>query len=186
MARRHLLEKLSGAELGLDEIWDWHEFQIRLIFDERIRTLNALEFGVVFDQPIYYAKTRDELDEFFNRQRDELDKAAMLSFLAATEAAIRVDFLVRVKNDKKDPITRNFASLYRVFGLKVSLEDQILDVWKQNSSRDLKEAIGDFRGSLILRHWLAHGRYWKPKLGRKYDAQDVFAICDSMLKLMAI
>ena len=29
--------------------------------------------------------------------------------------------------------------------------------------------IGDVRGAFKFRHWVAHGRYWVAKLGRKYD-----------------
>jgi hypothetical protein len=37
-------------------------------------------------------------------------------------------------------------------------------------------AVGDFRGALKLRHWLAHGRWWQPKLGRNYTPQIVFDV----------
>ena len=186
MARRHLLDKLSGSHPGLDSLWDWYDFQVTLVNHEQNRTLDAARTGTALDQPRYFAKTPAELTGFFQRQRDELGYATMMSLLAATEAAIRVDFLVRVKNNKKDPISRDFAQIYRQSGLQVGLEDQILGIWKQNSARDVKEMLGRFRGCLHLRHWLAHGRYWKPKVGQYYDAHDVFVICHSLLQLMGI
>ena len=36
--------------------------------------------------------------------------------------------------------------------------------------------ISEFRGALNLRDWLAHGRYWNPKLGRKHSPEDVLNI----------
>jgi len=182
MARRHLPRNLSGEHLSLEEAWDWYEFQDALIGAEKARTLDALLTGVALDQPRYFAKTRDELVEFFDEQRDELKNAVMLNLLAATEAALRVDYLVRVINKKKDGISKRFALLYKEYGLKVGLEEQILDCWKQHAPAAARGAIGQFNGALNLRHWLAHGRYWKSRLGRVYDPQDVFEICDALLK----
>jgi hypothetical protein len=41
--------------------------------------------------------------------------------------------------------------------------------------------IGAFRGALRLRHWLAHGRHWHPKLGRGYAPADVFDISRGLI-----
>jgi hypothetical protein len=62
----------------------------------------------------------------------------------------------------------------------VSLEDDILGLWSQHHPT-LKKRIGEFRGALKLRHWLAHGRYWIPKLGRKYDFADVYLLATIIL-----
>ena len=44
-------------------------------------------------------------------------------------------------------------------------------------------ARGELRGALHLRHWLAHGRYWKAQLGRKeYDAQAIFNIVSEVFQ----
>jgi hypothetical protein len=40
--------------------------------------------------------------------------------------------------------------------------------------------VSDFRGALSFRHWLAHGRYWTPKLGRRYAVRDVFEIAERL------
>jgi hypothetical protein len=42
--------------------------------------------------------------------------------------------------------------------------------------------IGELRGAFKFRHWLAHGRYWKPKFGRRYDFNDIYTIADIALK----
>ena len=57
------------------------------------------------------------------------------------------------------------------------LDEDIFETWrqKQTSSRGL---IGDLRGAFKFRHWIAHGRYWEPKLGRKYDFDSVYDLAD--------
>jgi len=112
----------------------------------------------------------------------------MLVLLAAAEAALRVDYILRIIENKKDGVSKGFVALYKKQQLEVGLEDQLLRVWKRQPSATAarKSAMGDFRGALKLRHWLAHGRYWKPQLAQEYDPQDVFDICDALLKATSI
>jgi hypothetical protein len=62
------------------------------------------------------------------------------------------------------------------------LRTKYFDVWVDNSSVPRSIIIGDLRGAFRFRHWLAHGRYWTPKLGRRYDFDDVFALADLTLR----
>ena len=65
------------------------------------------------------------------------------------------------------------------------MDDDLLEVWKEHVP-DSRAPIGEFRGVLHLRHWLAHGRYWKASLGRKeYDAQAVFSIASKMFEMLS-
>jgi len=41
--------------------------------------------------------------------------------------------------------------------------------------------IGELRGAFKFRHWLAHGSYWPPKLGRRYDFTFVYSLADDVL-----
>jgi hypothetical protein len=45
-----------------------------------------------------------------------------------------------------------------------------------------RSLIGELRGAFRFRHWLAHGRYWTPKLGRRYNYEDVYALADETFK----
>jgi hypothetical protein len=108
--------------------------------------------------------------------------------IACTEAAVRVDFLQRVGNKEKDVLSRRFQDFHREFGDRVRLEEHILDNWRDISAvAATRSAIQKFKGVLGLRHWLAHGRYWRPKLGRTggYTPVDVFDICHALLKSLA-
>ncbi len=114
----------------------------------------------------------------------ELDMASTLTILAAIEAAFRIDYLQRCYLKKKEPVSRAFRSLHREKGTKVSLEDDILEVWKRHGGVP-SALIGNLRGAFKFRHWLAHGRYWVPKL-RKYDYLTVYPLAETALKILPL
>lgn len=120
-----------------------------------------------------------EVASYFEKARGELDAASSLMVLAEAEAVLRVDYLARVSSKGKDPVSRAFRELHKVKESRVGLEQDLLDTWVSNQD-DCKAVVSDFRGALGLRNWLAHGRYWTPKLGRRYAARDVFEIADRL------
>jgi hypothetical protein len=117
--------------------------------------------------------TIKELNNELIQRIEELDKSTAFTILAAIEAHIRVDFLQRCYNKEKDPLSRKFRNLHKEKGDKVSFED-ILELWKQHITKNL--VISELRGALNYRHWLAHGRYWVVKLGRRYDFYSVLTL----------
>ena len=44
----------------------------------------------------------------------------------------------------------------------------------------LKSGVSAYRSLLNLRHWLAHGRYWSPKLGRSHEDYDAELVHDEL------
>lgn len=164
----------SGDHVGLSEIAAHHrdlESSLTLYFSD-----GSPKYGVRFDG---YAATEvtDELGE----RLDEADLSSSLTVLAAVEAAFRIDYLQSCYRRKKDPVSLAFRNLYKAKQQYASLEDEILDAWLNNTS-GTRSIIGDLRGAFKFRHWLAHGRYWTPKLGRRYDFSDVFALADRTLR----
>lgn len=186
MTRRALPKLLSNEEQSLQELWGWYEFQRALIGEEKTRVLTALFSGSSPLPSGYLSKTAEELDDSFAHQLAELNQLTMLGLLASTEARLRVDFIERISNKKKDDVSRRFWEVYKEQGIeKIRLEEDILDTWRDFASgAGIKSAVAEFKGVLHLRHWLAHGRYWKPKLGRAagYDPVDVFDICKDLLQ----
>jgi len=168
---------LSGKQKTIQEIWHWFEIQSRLSRQKRNEVLDELRSSRPVSDPIFFAMDLEEIDEFFR----ELDYLVMLDLFAAAEAAILLDFLNRVYERKKDAVSRHFRKLYKTQRRPVSLSDDILEAWKQFAPK-ARAAVGDFSGALNLRHWLAHGRYWNPKLGRKYSPADVYDISYNLLK----
>jgi hypothetical protein len=180
VTRPSLSEILSGEQQSLQEVWDWHEFQRALIGEEKSRVLDAPPGGVGLALSRYVGKTREEVERDFAYQVAELAQVAMLGMLASTEAALRVDFIERVWNKNKDPVSRRFLVVNRGRWWNrfpdIRLEEDILDTWRDHGPNPAtRHVLSEFKGALKLRHWLAHGRYWKPDLGRaSYDIVDVF------------
>ena len=103
----------------------------------------------------------------------ETRAASAMTLLASIEASFRVDYLQRHYARKKDPLSRAFQSLHREKQRNASLSDDILEVWKVHS--DIRpRLLSDIRSAFRYRHWLAHGRYWVPKLGRHYDFETIY------------
>jgi len=115
--------------------------------------------------------------------RDRLTEAEMnytLNLLASLEASFKVDYILRCKLKRKDPVSRALRLVYRRKKEQASLEDDILRVWKENTTVPPR-VIGDMIGAFNFRHWLAHGRYWVPRFGRRYDFFSVYSLVTEVL-----
>lgn len=125
--------------------------------------------------------TVEELASELNDRIDELGRTASLSLLATLEASFRMDYSHRCRKRKKDPLSRVLRDIYKAKGNKASLEEDILDAWKENT-RGATKYIGDLKGAYKYRHWLAHGRYWTPKMGRAdYDYTTIYQLAEIIL-----
>ena len=136
--------------------------------------------GQPFFAPRFSSMTPTEVMRNFEERILELDRVASMSILAAVEAAFRIDYLHRVYERPRDDISRAMRALYQAVENKASLEDQILNIWRDNSTGAAR-IISDLKGALKYRHWLAHGRYWEAKMGReKYDFQTIYQLADTV------
>jgi hypothetical protein len=167
-------------------VWAWYEVQRELIADEKTRVQAVLR-GALQASPLtpplntrYLGRPGEELDEFFGEQRRRLDMIVMFELLATTEGVLRIDFQERVDRREKDPVSRRFRELAKKHPDKIQFEEHILETWKEIDPRT-KNAVGSFKGVLGIRHWLAHGRHWKLKLGRPYGPNDIFDIATELL-----
>lgn len=134
------------------------------------------EDSPTFEERFLGATPDDVLDELELRL-EEIDLASSLTILAAIEAAFRIDYLERNRRTRrgKDEISRALRKLYKSKREKASLEEEIFGAWIKHSAGP-KAVISDLRGAFKFRHWLAHGRYWTPNLGRRFDFQYLFAL----------
>jgi hypothetical protein len=171
----------------IDSVWLWFQFQIALIREERGRVLRMFRPGIAIvaeslrpPELQFVDFTRAEVEEFFDAQRDRLELLTMLELLATTEAALRIEFESRVSARKKDGLSRRFRELRKKHGDKIELNEHILVPLKDEGVA--ANVIAAFRGTLGLRHWLAHGRHWRPKLGRGYSHGDVFDIARALIE----
>ena len=125
---------------------------------------------------IFFGMTPDEVGALFLR----LDQLAMLDLLSTAEAYLRVDCQNRVRKRRKDALSRQFRSVAKHRPDKVRLAEDILDGWSKHHPGH-KTCISEFKAALKLRNWLAHGRYWYPKLGKSYTRRVVCDICDNLV-----
>ena len=120
-----------------------------------------------------------ELKNELNFRLSETDLSSALNVLSAVEAAFRIDYLQRCYKKMKDNLSRKFREIHQEKGSRASLEKDIFSTWKNESNVPV-HLVGDLIGTFKYRHWLAHGRYWTPKLGRKYDYESVYILAQTV------
>jgi hypothetical protein len=113
-------------------------------------------------------RRKEAIDNVLTSRLEETDQRTAFFILARLEAAFRMDYECRCKKKMKDDLSKSFWRIWRNRKTRVHLEDDIFEAWKAHSSVS-KRLISELRGAFNFRHWLAHGRYWTPKLGRRYD-----------------
>lgn len=121
------------------------------------------------------------LDEVLAARLEETDLRSAFFVLTALEAAFRIDYLYRCQKKMKDDLSRAFRVIYKDREENASLDEHIFETWKEMSSAPGPRLIGELRGAFNFRHYLAHGRYWEPKLGRKYDFNFMYSLADDVL-----
>ena len=126
----------------------------------------------------------DEINTEMNERLAELDMATALSIFAAVEAAFRIDYLQRCYRKEKDSMSRAFRHLHKKKGIRVSLEDEILEIWRKHTVGSTS-MIGKVRTAFKFRHWLAHGRYWYPKFPR-YDFLAVYSLAETVMNSLPL
>jgi hypothetical protein len=120
--------------------------------------------------------------EVLTARIEETDLRSAFFVLTAVEAAFRTDYLYRCQKKMKDDLSRALREIYKDRKENASLDEDIFETWKEKSSAPGPRLIGELRGAFKFRHWLAHGRYWEPKLGRKYDFNFVYSLADDVLR----
>lgn len=168
----------SGKNLTLNEVADFYrdtESALRQYYSPNSNTFEIRFFD--------YALHTVELE--LMHRLDELDRSTILTVLAALEARFRIDYEIRRLRTRKDAVSVDLRALYRERGNRASLEDDILSIWQRNLSGGTK-LIGELRGAFKLRHWLAHGRYWTPKLGRQYDFLSIYDLASLTLERLPL
>lgn len=176
----------------LSIVWQWFEFQGLLIASERRRFRLVHEGRFLSDwlDPVLRNRLVDmsqaEIEEVFEEQRRELELVTMFELLATAEAIIRINFARRsaAKPKLKDNLSRKFRAIRGKRRDRVRLDEDILEAAKEELSPP--SIVSEFRGALRLRHWLAHGRHWNPKLGRSYSPADVFDIANALVEALAV
>ncbi|MGG2990375.1 hypothetical protein ABEO46_15620 [Geobacillus stearothermophilus] len=170
----------SGENRNLEDIVSFYNLCKSALLKYKENIKKGLEIPEEF-----IGFTPEELDQHFKDKIEELENLICLDLLAAVEAKLRMDYLTRVYNRKKDNLSRIFRHIYKEKAERASLDEDILESWKEQYPQ-AKKYISDYKGALQLRHWLAHGRCWTPKLGKKYDLLTVYTICKNLVDYLQI
>jgi hypothetical protein len=159
--------------LGLDELAAYHQdivVSLRLYFSPSAPTFAERFVG----RPTHAAN-----EELVSRV-NETDVRSTFAVLTSLEAHFRIDFNVRCRKRLKDPLSVHFRRVEKTRRGAVRLEEDILEGWKRHTDAS-PALIGGLRGAFKFRHHIAHGRYWEPKLGRKYDFDYVHFMADGII-----
>lgn len=122
---------------------------------------------------LFLGKTPAELDAGLESAMAELDAAYSLLLMTVIEALFKIDFTKRCQRRSKDSLSRRFRELHKVHKSRIKFGEDILEAWKTNVA-GASRPVSDIRSALKYRDWLAHGRYWVPKLGRRYDFPTIY------------
>jgi hypothetical protein len=128
----------------------------------------------------FVGKRPADIDEELVARLNETELRSSLAMLVRLDAAFRIDYLQRCQQRKRDPVSRAFRALYARQRERVRLEDDILETWKQ-AQPSTARLVSQLKGAFKYRHWLAHGAFWKPKLGGKYDYQGIYILAQNVL-----
>ena len=122
--------------------------------------------------------TPQEMEREMDSVLEEHARSTSMSILSALEATFRMDFLQRCYKRQRDSLSRAFRIIHRAKGQYVPLTD-IFSEWQQHSDVS-QSVIADLKRAFRYRHWLAHGRYWTPKIGQEYDYDDIYTLAESI------
>lgn len=135
----------------------------------------------LYSKERFVGYTQENILNELGDRLNELEHSSSFSLLATIEATFRIDYLQRCYKKQTDTLSRSFRAIYKQKKSRASLEEDILEAWKENYD-GISQIIGHLKGAFYYRHWIAHGRYWSPKTGRKkYDYDTVFTIAETVL-----
>jgi hypothetical protein len=114
----------------------------------------------------FWDHSQDEIAITLESRLLESDARSALAVLTSLEAYFRIDFDWRCRQRLKDELSVHFREIEKKQSRPGVSLDEILEGWKRHSSVSTG-LIGQLQGAFNFRHYLAHGRYWSPKLGQK-------------------
>jgi hypothetical protein len=157
---------------NLDELAACHqdiEHSLRLYFSPASPTFTARFAG----------EPPDDVSRRLAVRLKEADNWSSFAALTSLEARFRIDFDVRCRKRLKDPLSLYFREV-KSARERVRLDEDILEGWKRHTDASTKD-ISALRGAFNFRNWFAHGRYYPPKFGRKYDFDYVYLMADTII-----
>ncbi|MBN1006960.1 hypothetical protein [Amphritea pacifica] len=142
------------------------------------------ESGEISAKFIGYSK--DEIFGELKERKETLDRMCSLELLAAIEARVKIDYIIRGQDKLKDDFSKKLRLVYDSKENRASLKDDIISVWRTEKPEH-KTRLDNFGLALDYRNWLAHGRYWQPKRAphiHRYDYLSIYYLAQDVLDNM--
>ncbi|RUM59094.1 MAG: hypothetical protein DSY60_00385 [Persephonella sp.] len=154
-----------------------------LTLDYIVKYKNDLEEAIklYFRYENFPTLTKNEINEKKKQILKEIEINTIFMLLSSIEAWIRIDYEYRVRKRLKDKLSRELREVDKYLDktYKISIE-QLCDIYKKYTVGNL---FSELKAVFKLRHWIAHGRYWKLKIGKKYDFDEVYQLAEAIFKL---
>jgi hypothetical protein len=167
--------KFSDKFSTVEEIESWYEDQVLALLAFKNEQIQHARLGTIPSILKFHGLSIDELLDYFDQSMLELEYLVCFNLLAVVEAHIRMDFYSKIKKRPRLNITKRYQELFKEKKNKVSLEEDLLEILKDEIP-SYKSAFSAYDGALKFRHWIAHGRYWVPKLGMSYTVGSILPI----------
>jgi|SRR5271156_5408437 len=137
-------------------------------------------FGQIANAATDDPRTRAENELLLTTRLVETNERSAFFVLARLEATFRIDYEARCRMKMKDNLSRAFRKIWKSQELRVRLDEDIFELWRAHFPAS-GPLIWELRAAFRFRHWLAHGRSWTPKFGRrKYDFNYTFDLAEAV------
>ncbi len=153
---------------------------ISLLLSER---KDALKCFCVCSNEYFRGYSEKELKKHLAYHLQEAEYDACLALLAAIEAAFRLDFDYRHRAKRKDSRSSEIRRMSKLprndFSHDIAMSD-LFDLLAVDGSASGR-TINLLKVFFQYRHWLAHGRYWRLKIGgKKPNFSDIYQIAQAI------
>lgn len=130
--------------------------------------------------------TKEEVRKEADEIRNELSHTCSFYAMAYVESLFRIDSFVRVKHKCKGDVTPLIKKMVQSKE-KLSLVrfEDLLDAWEATHADD-RELFREVKQAFQFRHWMAHGRYWKPNdnIDKHFDFEDIYSLVSAVESLL--
>ena len=141
-----------------------------------------LKSGIIED-PDKVGYTKKELEEELGDRLRELELNSIFLLLSSVEGWMRLGLQERlIKKKRKDKINKELLAYMQDNGKEIIKDIPISQVFKMykmicSSSNILDQIQQAFKS---YRHWMAHGRYYRQKINKRYDFDSLYMLIDAI------
>ncbi len=126
--------------------------------------------------------TEDDLRGELKRRLRELELNNIFLLLSSIEGWMRLGLQERLEKEKRrDKINKKLLAYMQENGIELIKDipiDQVFKMYKMVCSKNILDQIQQaFRS---YRHWMAHGRYYRQKINKRYDFDSLYMLIDAI------